>query len=161
MGLSAEFEILFHPDMKLQPKEVALIYSSDGKSWEDYFANRLTEKNWNVTMYDLQVDQQIEFFIRVIVKDGRIMLVRKEGQNYKVKVRDNTSSEKYKAQIRITDDILSHAGRRCLICDQVIPKNKNLCQTDGCSATYCPYCQRMLPPFSNFCPWDKKSFAVR
>lgn len=160
--MNAEFEVLFHPDMKLQPKEVAILYSSNGgKNFEDNYANRITEKNWNVQIFDLDERLPLEFFVRVVFKDGRLMLAKKEGQNYKIQLRDNTGSGKYKAQVRIEEGNLIFTGRRCLVCDQIIPRDKNICLTEECHAVYCPFCQRMLPPFANFCPWDKKSFPIR
>jgi hypothetical protein len=158
--ISAEFQILFHPDMKMSPKEVALVYTFDGKSYDDYFANKLTDKNWNVSLYDLAEGQKMEFFVRCVFKDGRLLLGRKEGKNYQIQLRANTEQGNYKAQVRLDDSNLVYAGRRCLICDQIIPKDQNMCKTEQCHAVFCPQCNRMLPPYSNFCPWDKISFNI-
>lgn len=158
--LSAEFQILFHPELKMSPKEVALVYTFDGRSFDEIYANKLTEKNWNVQIFDLKEGQPMEFFVRCIMKDSRMMLGRKEGQNYKITLKDNTDGNKYKAQVRIDETNLVTAGRRCLVCDQVIPKGQNMCKTAQCQAVFCPFCNRMLPPYSNFCPWDQKSFPI-
>ncbi len=86
---------------------MVLLYTLDGgRNWEDIYANRITEKNWNVQIYDMEEEAAFEFFLRIIIKDGRIMLGKKDEQNYKVKIRDNTNNQKYKAQVRITDDNL-------------------------------------------------------
>jgi hypothetical protein len=159
--INAEFQILFHPDLPYDPKEVVLLYTlNQGKSFEDYLANKLTVKNWQITIYDLPMEVPFEFFLRILLKDGRIMLGKKENQNWKIGLKDNTNSGMYKAQVRIAEENLISVGRRCLVCDQIIPKDKNICQTPNCAASFCPTCNRMLPPNSNYCPWDKKSFAV-
>ena len=157
--ITAEFQILFHPDLADKAKELALLYTTNGgRNWDDYFANRLTDKNWQITMYDLN-EGPIEFFLRIILKDGRIVLGKKDQQNYKVKIRDNSDSNKYKAQIRLTQDNFVPVGRKCLVCEDIIPTGQYICKTPGCHASFCPDCSRMLPPFSNYCPWDKKLIA--
>lgn len=158
--VNAEFQILLHPDLKISPKEIALVYTSDGKKFEELFANKITEKNWNLQIFDMKDGQPMEFFIRCVMKDGRLMIGRKENKNYQITLRPNTEEGKYKAQVRLEESNLSVAGRRCLICDQVIPKSQNMCRTNQCHAVFCPNCNRMLPPYSNFCPWDKKSFPI-
>ena len=154
--INAEFQILFHPQISIKPVEVYLVYTlTNGKNWETYLANKITPLNWGIGIYDLKPGQQLEFFLRVVIDDGRMFLIKKNRQNYKVIVRDNTNQGRYKAQVRVTEDLLMFIGRKCLICDETIPKNKNMCETEGCNAVYCPQCNRMLPPFSNYCPWDK------
>jgi hypothetical protein len=156
--ISAEFQILFHPDMQMSPKEVALVYTFDGKKFEDLYTNRIVDKNWNLVMYDIADGQKMEFFIRCVMKDGRLMIGRKEGKNYQIQLRPNTETGSYKAQVRLTDENMIYAGRRCLVCDQLIPKDQNICKTPQCFASYCPKCNRMLPPHANYCPWDKITF---
>ena len=159
--ISAEFQILFHPDLNYKPTEVSIVYSLDkGKNWETYLANKATALNWGLSIYDLKPGAGMEFFIRITVDDGRIMLAKKNNKNYKVVLRDNTDQGRYKAQVRITEDLLIPVGRRCLICEEVIRKGRNMCETPGCNAVFCPECNRMLPPFSNYCPWDEKTFAL-
>jgi hypothetical protein len=70
--IGADFEILFHPDFDLEIKELRLVYSLDyGKTWDDYFANKLAPKKYNLSMYDLPVDQQMEFYLDLTLNDGR------------------------------------------------------------------------------------------
>ncbi len=159
--ITAEFQILIHPDFPHKPNELTIVYSTDkGKNWETYLANKITPINWGINIYDLEVGKQIEFFIRIVFDDGRLVLAKKNNQNYKVIIRDNSDQNKYKAQIRITEDILVPIGRKCLVCEEIIRKGTNICQTPGCHAVFCPYCNRMLPPFSNYCPWDEKTFKI-
>ncbi len=159
--ISAEFQILFHPDLNLKPTEVSLVYSfNQGRNWDTYLANKATPINWGTSMYDLPIGQQMEFFLRIIVDDGRIMIAKKNDENYKIILRDNTNQGRYKAQIRITSDLLISTGRKCLICENIVKKDRNICETPGCNAVYCPKCNRMLPPHSNYCPWDELTFKL-
>jgi hypothetical protein len=159
--IEAEFQVLLHPDMQIIPKEIALLYSfTGGRNWDDYYANKITAKNWQVNMYDLPTGATMEFFLRLVFKDGRIMTGKKTNANYKINIRDNSDSGKYKAQIRITNENLSSIGRKCLICEQVVAHGTNMCATDQCFAVYCPDCNRMLPPFGNYCPWCKKVVSI-
>lgn len=153
--LGADFELLFHPDLKLSVNEIAMWYSVDsGKTWDDYYANKLSSHKYNIRMFDLPEGKTMEFYVEVALKDGRVMRVTKDGNNYKVKLVDKGDSM-YKAQVRIKD--MSFAYRKCLICESKIDGIQ--CQTPECEATYCPICNRMLAPHSNYCPWDNKIIA--
>jgi hypothetical protein len=155
--IGADFEILFHPDVDLEVKEIRLVYSLDyGKTWDDYFANKLAPKKYNLTMYDLPIDQPMEFYLEVYLNDGRVEKVLKDGNNYKVTIVDKGEGS-YKAQIRIKDTTFSH--RVCIICGSLIKGKGIQCPTPDCEATYCPICNRLLPPHSNYCPWDEKQIS--
>ncbi|MHA1340390.1 MAG: hypothetical protein ACTSRZ_09280 [Promethearchaeota archaeon] len=152
--INADFEILFHPDLDIEIKEVRFLYSLDeGKSWDDYYANKLGKKRYNITIYDLPEDNSFYFYIEVFLKDGRVMVAKKSNDYYKTTLVDKGEGV-YKAQVRIKD--LSFGYRICLICEKRIPGDGIQCATLECEATYCPFCNRMLLPHSNYCPWDQK-----
>lgn len=155
--IKAEFDVIIHPDLNLEPNELVFMYSIDGgKSWDDYYGNKLgTIKNWNVTIFDLFVDQEISFFIRFIEKSGKIHIANKEGKNYNVTLREN-QPDSYKAQVRIKN--VTEVGMKCIICGTVLNKSQSTCPNQECGATFCPHCNRMLPPSSNYCPWCTKEF---
>lgn len=156
--IRAEFEILIHPKIELEPSETIFMYSLDGgKNWDDYYGNKLgTPKKWQVTMYDVKEDTDMTFFIRFIQKDGKIFIANKEGKNYQITVTRNQSDKSYKAQVRITK--AQEIGKKCIVCETIINRNENMCPNEECKATYCPECSRMLPPSSNFCPWCELQF---
>ena len=86
--IRAEFEIIIHPKLDLEPIDIVFMYSLDGgKSWDDYYGNKLgTAKKWQVTMYDMKEGVDLTFFVRFIQKDGRIFLANKEGKNYNIQL---------------------------------------------------------------------------
>jgi hypothetical protein len=152
--INADFEILFHPDLDFDIKEVKMMFSVDnGKSWDDYIANKLAVKKYQATMYDLPSNEFMDFYVDILLTDGRVMKAVKDNQNYRVQLIDKGEGS-YKAQVRIKDILPSH--RICLVCDNHIAANSIQCETKECEATYCPLCNRMLPPHSNYCPWDLK-----
>jgi hypothetical protein len=151
--IEAEFEILIHPDLPLEVKEVEFNYALSGRSdYQDYLANKVNEKKYVVTIYDLPLNAEMDFYIKFIKKDGEIILGKKENKNYRVQIKDNAEG-KYKAQIRITEQNLMEVGRKCLVCGEVLKKGTHICQK--CDANYCPKCTRMLPPRKDYCPWCK------
>ncbi|MHA1819068.1 MAG: hypothetical protein ACTSU2_14270 [Promethearchaeota archaeon] len=152
--IGADLEILFHPDLDIDIKEVRILYSLDnGTTWDDYYANKLNPKKYQISMYDLPLNEPMEFYIEVTLRDGRVLKALKEGKNYRVILNDKGGGM-YKAQVRIKELVFSH--RICIICESIIKGDGIQCETPGCNATYCPFCNRMLPPHSNYCPWDKK-----
>lgn len=155
--IRAEFEILIHPKLDLEPSETILMYSlNGGKSWDDYYGNKLgTPKKWQVTMYDIKEKSNMSFFIRFIQKDGKIFIANKDGKNYEIEVKRN-QEDYYKAQVRIAKVI--PVGKKCIVCGEIIGKDDNICPNAECYATYCPECSRMLPPTSNYCPWCEIQF---
>jgi RNA polymerase subunit RPABC4/transcription elongation factor Spt4 len=155
--IKAEFDIVIHPELDIEPSEVVLMYSVDGeKSWDDYYGNKLgTPKNWNVTVFDLTEGHDISFFIRFIEKSGKIFVANKEGRNYNVTIREN-QPDSYKAQIRIKN--IKEIGMKCVVCGTLLNKGQHTCPNSECGATFCAHCKRMLPPSSNYCPWCKKEF---
>ncbi len=155
--IRAEFEIIIHPNLKLEPAETIFMYSLDGgKTWDDYGGNKLgTPKNWQITMYDIIEGSKMEFFIRFIQKDGQIFIANKDGKNYSIELKLN-QPDHYKAEVRIAKVI--SVGRKCIVCGTVINKGENMCLNKECRATYCPKCMRMLPPSSNYCPWCQLQF---
>ena len=155
--IRAEFEILIHPNLEIEPMETILMYSMDGgKTWDDYYGNKLgTPKKWQVTMYDVKEKSNMSFFIRLIQKDGKIFIANKDGKNYEIELKRN-QPDHYKAQVRIAK--VTSVGKKCIVCNTVIGKDQNSCPNEGCKASYCPECSRMLPPTSNFCPWCENQF---
>ena len=150
--INVELEVLIHPKLELKITELALLYRTDKESsFDDYYANKLNPKKWNIKMYDIPMNVRMEFYLRFTMNDGSIILGKKDGKNYAIQPRDNADGE-YKAQIRITEDRLMEVGRKCLVCEELLRKGTNICEK--CSATFCPSCTRMLPPGSNYCPWD-------
>ncbi|MBD3350583.1 MAG: hypothetical protein GF364_03755 [Candidatus Lokiarchaeota archaeon] len=153
--ITADIEILFHPDLSLDIKEIRLLYSLDGgKAWDDYYANKLSGDKYNITMYDMPENAQIEFYIEILLKDGRVMKAQKKTDNYKTRLLDQGEGV-YKAQVRIREVRQTH--RKCIICGSLIQGIQ--CTTPECEATYCPICNRLLPPHSNYCPWDKQMIS--
>jgi len=155
--IRAEFEILIHPNLELEPLETVFMYSLDGgKTWDDYYGNKLgTSKNWQITMYDIKEGSNLTFFIRFIQKDGQIFIANKEGKNYNIELKKN-QPDHYKAQVRIAK--VTSIGKKCIICETLINKNENSCPNEECLASYCPECSRMLPPSANYCPWCSLQF---
>jgi hypothetical protein len=155
--IRAEFEIIIHPKLELEPTETIFMYSLDGgKTWDDYYGNKLgTSKSWQITMYDMKEGANMTFFIRFIQKDGKIFIANKEGENYKIELKLN-QPDHYKAQVRIAK--VSMIGKKCIVCEAIINKNENKCPNLDCLASYCPDCSRMLPPSANYCPWCKLQF---
>lgn len=153
--IRAEFEILIHPSLELDPAEVIFMYKfGSSQDWDDYYGNKLgTSKEWQVTMYDVEEGSNMTFFIRFVQKDGKIFIANKDGQNYQVEIKKN-QPDHYKAQVRIAK--VTPVGKKCIVCGTVIGGKENFCQQ--CEATYCPECSRMLPPLSNYCPWCKVQF---
>ena len=149
--INADFEILLHPDLVLEISGVTLWYTV-GKNWDDYYANKINKK-YQLTIYDLPEEGMMEFYIEISLKDGRVMKASKGGDNYKVKLVDKGGGV-YKAQVRVKE--LNFSYRQCLICESKIPSPGIQCETKECEATYCPNCNRILPPHSNYCPWDQK-----
>jgi hypothetical protein len=148
-----ELEILIHPDLELDVKELEIEYSlDDTNDFIPYTANKVNDKKYLITLYDIPSGSAMEFYLRFIKKDGELVLGKKEENNYKVQIRENAEG-KYKAQIRITEQNLVEVGRKCLVCSEVLKKGKHVCSK--CNANYCPKCTRMLPPNKNFCPWCK------
>lgn len=155
--IRTEFEILIHPDLDLEPADLIFMYSLDGgKTWDDYYGNKLgTPKKWQITQYDMKEGSQMTFFIRFIQKDGKIFIANKEGKNYNVELTLN-QPDHYKAQVRIAK--ATFIGKKCIICGNILKKDENMCSNTECSAAYCPKCNRMLPPSSNYCPWCELQF---
>jgi hypothetical protein len=151
--IDAEFEILIHPELPLDIKELELNYALNGRNdYQDYLTNKINEKKYSVTIYDLPSGADMDFYLRFIKKEGDILLGKKDNKNYRVQIRDNAEG-KYKAQIRITEENLIEVGRQCLVCNEVLRKGTHSCEK--CEANYCPQCTRMLPPKKNYCPWCK------
>jgi RNA polymerase subunit RPABC4/transcription elongation factor Spt4 len=154
--IKGSWEILIHPDLLLQPKEVTLLYRIGGGQFDDYFANKLEkETHWQVDIYDLPENAELEFFLKFFDKDGRMYIANKEGQNYKVTLTAGQDGT-YRARVKVTSIV--DIGHRCLLCDTQFARGKNACPK--CGAVFCPDCHRMLPPKSNFCPWCEKEFPV-
>ncbi|MHA1731372.1 MAG: hypothetical protein ACTSU5_05485 [Promethearchaeota archaeon] len=152
-----EWEILFHPGLKVNPKEVVFFYTLDGENWDDYYANKLgIPTKWQVAVYDLPEGQELTFFIKDVEKDGRIRVANNEGKNYKVTVKAGEKTGTYRAQVRVSK--LQVTGHVCLLCETAFPSTSNSCPNPGCGAVYCPGCSRMLPPKANFCPWCQIDF---
>jgi len=126
----------------------------EGKNWDDYYANLISKNSYKIVIYDLPENNPFYFYIEVFLKDGRVMAAKKDGDYYKT-ILVNKGDGTYKAQVRIKD--LNFNYRICLICEKRIPGEGIQCTTLECEATYCPFCNRMLLPHSNYCPWDKKS----
>ncbi|GAB4305732.1 MAG: hypothetical protein Kow0069_01920 [Promethearchaeota archaeon] len=154
--IRGDWDIRFHPGLKVNPKEVVFMYSLDGKNWDDYYANRLgVPTHWQVTVYDLPVGQKLWFFLQVHEKDGRIRVANKDGDNYEVTVNPGKTGA-YRAEVRVSKLVV--VGRICLLCETRFGRQANACPNPGCGATYCPTCSRMLPPKANFCPWCQQDF---
>ena len=150
--IDAEFEILIHPELPLDIKELELNYALNGRNdYQDYLTNKINEKKYSVT---IMICPRCRYGLLSTLhqKEGDILLGKKDNKNYRVQIRDNAEG-KYKAQIRITEENLIEVGRQCLVCNEVLRKGTHSCEK--CEANYCPQCTRMLPPKKNYCPWCK------
>ncbi|HMF33431.1 MAG TPA: zinc ribbon domain-containing protein [Candidatus Lokiarchaeia archaeon] len=154
--LKGSWEILIHPDLKIQPKEVALLWRQGDAPFDDYLANKLgTETHWQVDIYDLPENEEIEFFLKFFDKDGCIYIANKDGENYRVMLKPGQDGT-YRARVKVTNIV--DVGSRCLLCESQFPRGTNACPK--CGAVYCPTCHRMLPPKSNYCPWEDLTFEI-